>query len=74
MRGIAEVRREASASNFPPVLAYQLLTTWITIQIEKTTANTAVPNAAKSAMKDISTLPNESVLVDVYNGKSRFMF
>jgi hypothetical protein len=47
-------RREASAANFPPVLAYAgFLNVWIVIQIAKPTENTAQPMDAKSAMKDI---------------------
>jgi hypothetical protein len=50
-------RREASAANFPPVLAYAgFLNVWIVIHTANQTENTAQPADAISAMKDISFL------------------
>jgi hypothetical protein len=50
--------REASAANFPPVLAYAgFLNVWIVIQIAKPTENIAQPADAISAMKDILFSP-----------------
>ena len=44
-------RREASASNFPPVLAYAgFLNVWMVIQIANPTENIAQPMDATSAM------------------------
>jgi hypothetical protein len=46
----------------------------IVIQTAKPTENIAQPMDDTSAMKDIFSLPNVSVLDDIYNGYSRLIF
>ena len=75
MRGLEVERRKASASNFPPVLAYAVFfNVWIVIQIANPTEKIAQPMDATSAMMDIFSLPDDSVLDDIYNCSSRLKF
>jgi hypothetical protein len=54
--------REAAKAASLFLLIYFALSNWIVIQTAKATENAAVPMDATSAMIDISTLPDESVM------------